>query len=56
MKHLTLIALAACTLVAGCMSYTERTVVQKPAPAQSTVYAPAPAPATTTTTTSVSVN
>jgi hypothetical protein len=54
-KHLTLVALAACTLAAGCMSYTERTVVQKPAPAQSTVYAPAP-PATTTTTTSVSVN
>jgi hypothetical protein len=51
-KYLTLIALAACTFATGCMSYTERTVVQKPVPAQSTVYTTAP----TTTTTSVSVN
>jgi hypothetical protein len=41
----------ACTLAAGCMSYTERTVVQKPVPAQSTVYTTQPA-----ATTSVSVN
>jgi hypothetical protein len=54
MKYLTLIALAACTFATGCMSYTERTVVQKPVPAQSTVYTTTPAP--TTTTTSVSVN
>ena len=54
MKHLTLVALAACTLAVGCMSYTERTVVQKPVPAQSTVYTTQPA--ATTTTTSVSVN
>ena len=54
MKYLTLVALAACTLAAGCASYTERTIVEKPVPAQSTVYATTPAP--TTTTTSVSVN
>jgi len=36
------------------MSYTERTVVQKPVPAQSTVYTITPT--TTTTSTSVSVN
>jgi hypothetical protein len=53
-KPLTLVAVAACTLAAGCMSYTERTVVQKPVPAQSTVYTTQPA--ATTTTTSVSVN
>ena len=53
-KYLTLVAVAACTLAAGCASYTERTVVQKPVPAQTTVYSTAPAP--TTTTTSVSVN
>jgi hypothetical protein len=55
-KYLTLITLAACTLAAGCASYTERTVVQKPAPAQSAVYTTTPVPSTTTTTTSVSVN
>ncbi len=54
MKYLTLVALAACTFATGCMSYSERTVVQKPVPAQSTVYTTSPAP--TTTTTSVSVN
>jgi hypothetical protein len=56
MKYLTLVVVAACTLVAGCASYTERTVVEKPVPvpAQATVYSTAPAP--TTTTTSVSVN
>ena len=54
MKYLTLVVLAACTFVAGCMSYTERTVVQKPVPAQPVVYTTQPAP--TTTTTSVSVN
>jgi hypothetical protein len=53
-KYLTLVAVAACTLAAGCASYTERTVVQKPVPAQTTVYSTAPPP--TTTTTSVSVN
>jgi PBP1b-binding outer membrane lipoprotein LpoB len=53
-KPLVLIVLVACVL-AGCASYTERTVVQKPVPAQSTVYTTAPAPATTTTTT-LSVN
>jgi hypothetical protein len=53
-KYLTLVALAACSLVAGCMSYTERTVVQKPVPAQPVVYTTQPA--ATTTTTSVSVN
>ena len=42
MKYLTLVALAACTLATGCMSYTERTVVQKPVPAQSTVYTTSP--------------
>ena len=53
-KHVTLIALAACTLGAGCATYTERTVVEKPVPAR-TVYTettPAtvvPPPATTTT-------
>ena len=47
-----LIALAASFLAAGCASYTERTVVQKPVPAQSTVYTTAPA----TTTTTLSVN
>jgi len=51
-NYLTLVAVAACTLAAGCASYTERTVVQKPVPAQTTVYSTAP----TTTTTSVSVN
>ena len=54
MKYLTLVALAACTLAAGCASYTQRTVVEKPVPAQPTVYSTAPA--STTTTTSVSVN
>ncbi len=54
MKYLTLVAVAACTLAVGCASYTERTVVQKPVPAQTTVDSTAPAP--TTTTTSVSVN
>ena len=52
MKYLTLVALAVCTFVAGCMSYTERTVVQKPVPAQPVVYTTTPA----ATTTSVSVN
>ena len=33
MKYLTLVALAVCTFATGCMSYTERTVVQKPVPA-----------------------
>ena len=42
MKYLTLVALAACTFATGCMSYTERTVVQKPVPAQSTVYTTTP--------------
>ena len=54
MKYLTLLVVAACTLAAGCASYTQRTVVEKPVPAQTTVYSTAPAPATTTT--SVSVN
>ena len=54
MKYLTLVTLAACTFVAGCMSYTERTIVQKPVPAQPVVYTTQPAAATTTT--AVSVN
>jgi hypothetical protein len=54
-KYLTLLVVAACTLAAGCASYTQRTVVEKPVPAQTTIYGTAPAP-TTTTTTSVSVN
>lgn len=54
MKYLTLVAVAACALAAGCASYTQRTVVEKPVPAQPTIYSTAPAP--TTTTTSVSVN
>jgi hypothetical protein len=53
-KYLTLVALAACTFAAGCMSYTERTVVQKPVPAQPAVYTTQPV--ATTSTTSVSVN
>ena len=54
MKYLTLVALAACTFATGCMSYTERTVVQKPVPAQPAVYTTQPV--ATTSTTSVSVN
>ena len=54
MKYLTLVAVAACALAAGCASYPQRTVVEKPVPAQPTVYSTAPGP--TTTTTSVSVN
>lgn len=56
MKPFTLIAVAACILAGGCASYTERKVVEKPVPAQSTVYTTPAAPAATTTTTSVSVN
>jgi len=52
-KYLTLVIGAACTLVVGCASYTERTVVEKPVPAQAPVYGTAPAPTTTTTTVSV---
>lgn len=39
MNHLSLAAMTACVLVAGCGSYTERTVVEKPVPvpAQRTV-------------------
>jgi hypothetical protein len=55
-NYLTLLVVAACTLAAGCASYTERTVVEKPVPAPGTVYRTAPAPASTTTTTTVSVN
>ncbi len=55
MKPLALVAAVACLLAAGCASYTQRTVVEKPVPAQSTVYT-TPAPVGTTTTTSVSVN
>jgi hypothetical protein len=48
-KLVTLIVLAACMLVAGCVSYS-RTVVEKPVPANTVVYADSvPAPATTTT-------
>jgi hypothetical protein len=55
-KHLSLVVLAACTLATGCASYTQRTDVEKPVPAQTTVYSTVPAPAATTTSTSVSVN
>ena len=55
MKYLTLVIVgAACMFAGACASYTERTVVEKPVPAQATVYSTAPAP--TTTTTSVSIN
>ena len=42
MKYLTLVAVAACALATGCASYTQRTVVEKPVPAQPTVYSTAP--------------
>lgn len=53
MKQVAIIAVAACALVAGCASYTER-VVEKPVPARTAertvVYDnTAPVPAQTTT-------
>lgn len=54
MKPLVLAAVAACLMAAGCASYTERKVVEKPVPAQTTVYT-TPAPAGTATTTTYSV-
>ena len=52
MKKVALMAIAACSFVAGCASYTER-VVEKPAPAQpaerTVVYDTTPGPAQTTT-------
>ena len=48
MKPVILIAIAACMLAGGCASYS-RTVVEKPVPATTTVYAETtPAPSTTT--------
>lgn len=48
-KHVAIIAVAACAFVAGCASYTER-VVEKPVPARSAVvYDTAPVPTQTTT-------
>jgi len=50
-------AMTACVLVAGCGSYTERTVVEKPVPVpaqRTTVYTdsiPSPTPTTVYTTT-----
>ena len=40
---MSLIVVAAATLAAGCASYTERTVVEKPTP----VVTPVPAPGST---------
>lgn len=52
MKQVAIILTAACSLVAGCASYTER-VVEKPVPARSAertvVYNTPAAPAQTTT-------
>ena len=52
MKQVAIIALAACSFVAGCASYTER-VVEKPVPARTAertvVYDTAPVPTQTTT-------
>lgn len=52
MKQVAIIAVAACSLVAGCASYTER-VVEKPVPARTAertvVYDTTPAPTQTTT-------
>jgi len=52
MKQVALISIAACSLVAGCASYSER-VVEKPVPARTAdrtvVYDTAPAPSQTTT-------
>ena len=54
MKHVALIAVAACTMAAGCASYSER-VVEKPRPAtttqRTTVTEPVPGYPTATTTT-----
>ena len=48
MKYVSLLAIAACGLTAGCSIKTERTVVEKPAPTSTVVYTePAPAPAPT---------
>ncbi len=51
-KQVAILTLAACTLVAGCASYSER-VVEKPVPARSAertvVYNTTPAPAQSTT-------
>jgi hypothetical protein len=53
-QHVAIVAVTACTIVAGCGSYSER-VVEKPVPAERTVVYtdPAPPPATTTTTRTV---
>jgi len=52
MKQVAIILIGACTLVAGCASYTER-VVEKPVPARTAertvVYDTGPAPTQTTT-------
>ena len=52
MKQVALLSIAACSLVAGCASYSER-VVEKPVPARTAdrtvVYDTTPAPAPTTT-------
>lgn len=48
MKYVSLLALVATGLTAGCTVKTERTVVERPVPATTVVYAePAPAPAPT---------
>ena len=46
MKYISVLAVVACGLTAGaCTVKTERTVVERPAPAPTVVYAePAPAP------------
>jgi len=59
LKHIALVAIAACTLTAGCSIRTERTVVEKPVPATvttertTTIPSDLVSPATTTTTTYV---
>jgi hypothetical protein len=47
MKYVSVIAVVICGLTAACTIKSERTVVERPAPAQTVVYSEAAPPATT---------